>query len=215
MLTHNIPTLADDQFCLLLLPKHSTLHNHPFRPSRAPGVSCAATVQLTAPKTVSAPRQMPAKSVALEPTVAQEATIHYGKPLRGSPTPLGATYIKEAVSVVVLREQGSQGAIEQHIVGGLRAGVYEWAMGPVQGPRVHCSCSCFWTCVCVPPQMCAYPCFAITCSMLNAVCLLLCCNRVPSTLPFSQAGPRASAWCCSQRQIWQQANPRMKSHWIQ
>lgn len=28
----------------------------------------------------------------------QEATIHYGKPLRGSPTPLGATCIKEAVS---------------------------------------------------------------------------------------------------------------------
>jgi hypothetical protein len=29
----------------------------------------------------------------------QEATIHYGKPLRGSPTPLGATCIKEAVSI--------------------------------------------------------------------------------------------------------------------
>jgi hypothetical protein len=28
----------------------------------------------------------------------QEATIHYGKPMRGSPTPLGATCIKEAVS---------------------------------------------------------------------------------------------------------------------
>lgn len=70
------------------------------RPSRSPAVSCAATVQLTAPKAVSTPRQVPAKSIALEPTVVQEATIHYGKPLRGSPTPLGATYVKEAVSAV-------------------------------------------------------------------------------------------------------------------
>jgi hypothetical protein len=56
-------------------------------------------VQLTAPKAVSAatPRTMPPSSVALEPVV-QEATIHYGKPLRGSPTPMGATYNREAVS---------------------------------------------------------------------------------------------------------------------
>lgn len=67
------------------------------RPGRAPGVSCAATVQLTAPTPVTTPRQVPAKSIALEPVV-QEATIHYGKPMRGSPTPLGATCIKEAVS---------------------------------------------------------------------------------------------------------------------
>jgi hypothetical protein len=46
---------------------------------------------------VTAPRQVPAKSVALEPVV-QEATAHYGKPLRGSPTTLGATYVKDAVS---------------------------------------------------------------------------------------------------------------------
>lgn len=67
------------------------------RPGRSPAVSCAATVQLTAPQPVSTPRQVPAKSVALV-QVVQEATIHYGKPLRGSPTPLGATYVKEAVS---------------------------------------------------------------------------------------------------------------------
>lgn len=61
-------------------------------------MQCAATVQLTAPKPAVTPRQMPAMSIALEPVV-QEATIHYGKPLRGSPTPLGATYNKEAVGV--------------------------------------------------------------------------------------------------------------------
>lgn len=66
------------------------------RLSRAPAVSCKATVQLEVPKTVTAPRQVPAKSVSLEPVV-QEATAHYGKPLRGSPTTLGATYVKDAV----------------------------------------------------------------------------------------------------------------------
>lgn len=71
------------------------------RPGRSPAVSCAATVQLTAPQPVSTPRQVPAKSVALVPVV-QEATIHYGKPLRGSPTPLGATYVKEAVSQLLV-----------------------------------------------------------------------------------------------------------------
>lgn len=60
-------------------------------------MSCQAAVQLTVPKTATAPRQVPLKSLALEPVV-QEATAHYGKPLRGSPSPLGATYIKEAVS---------------------------------------------------------------------------------------------------------------------
>lgn len=62
-------------------------------------MSCKATVQLEVPKTVTAPRQVPAKSVSLEPVV-QEATAHYGKPLRGSPTTLGATYVKDAVSSV-------------------------------------------------------------------------------------------------------------------
>lgn len=69
------------------------------RHSRALAVSCKATVQLEVPKTVTAPRQVPAKSVSLEPVV-QEATAHYGKPLRGSPTTLGATYVKDAVSSV-------------------------------------------------------------------------------------------------------------------
>lgn len=74
------------------------------RPSRAQGVSCKATAQLEVPKTVTAPRQVPAKSVALQPVV-QEATAHYGKPLRGSPTTLGATYIKDAVRAVQHRRQ--------------------------------------------------------------------------------------------------------------
>ncbi|KAF6257870.1 isoamylase [Scenedesmus sp. NREL 46B-D3] len=76
------------------------------RPSRAQGVSCKATAQLEVPKTVTAPRQVPAKSVALQPVV-QEATAHYGKPLRGSPTTLGATYIKDADAINFALTSGS------------------------------------------------------------------------------------------------------------
>ncbi|KAF8057146.1 ISA1 [Scenedesmus sp. PABB004] len=71
----------------------------PARAGRALAAAPRATVQApppAVPRSVAAPRQMPAQSVALEPVV-QEATVHYGKPLRGSPTPLGATYNKEAV----------------------------------------------------------------------------------------------------------------------
>uniref|UniRef100_A0A383V8Q1 Glycoside hydrolase family 13 N-terminal domain-containing protein n=1 Tax=Tetradesmus obliquus TaxID=3088 RepID=A0A383V8Q1_TETOB len=78
----------------------------PTRHSRALAVSCKATVQLEVPKTVTAPRQVPAKSVSLEPVV-QEATAHYGKPLRGSPTTLGATYVKDADAINFALTSGS------------------------------------------------------------------------------------------------------------
>eukprot|EP00775_Hariotina_reticulata_P003086 gene3086-3365_t len=92
---------------IVLLSRRDALQHS--RPQRRLAVQVQSTVQLTVPKTVTAPRQMPAKSIALEPVV-QEATISYGKPLRGSPTQLGATYNKEAGAInFALQTAGAKG----------------------------------------------------------------------------------------------------------
>eukprot|EP00879_Flechtneria_rotunda_P004985 GHRR01005261.1.p1 GENE.GHRR01005261.1~~GHRR01005261.1.p1 ORF type:complete len:888 (+),score=273.41 GHRR01005261.1:539-3202(+) len=69
-------------------------------------------MQLTVPKTVTAPRQVPVKSIALEPVVVQEATTAYGKPLRGSPTPLGATYNKEMGAINFALQSSGAAAVK-------------------------------------------------------------------------------------------------------
>eukprot|EP00878_Enallax_costatus_P009904 GHUV01010341.1.p1 GENE.GHUV01010341.1~~GHUV01010341.1.p1 ORF type:complete len:193 (+),score=39.75 GHUV01010341.1:244-822(+) len=80
----------------------------PTRPSRSTSVVCQSAVQLEIPKTATMPRQMPATSIALVPVV-QEATVSYDKPLRGSPTPLGATYNKEAGAInFAIASQGAE-----------------------------------------------------------------------------------------------------------